>query len=108
MSTVYVTAPSESAAEIAQTVVDDRLAACVNQFPCQSTYRWDGDVRTDDETILLIKTTAEGYRPLVDRLVELHPYDVPCIERFDEAHIHDPFAAWITDSVSPHIGGDHQ
>jgi len=99
MPTVYVTAPKSAAAELAETVVDERLAACVNRVDCQSTYRWEGEVTTDDETILLIKTTDEGYDRLVDRIEELHPYDVPCIEWFDEAELIDRFGAWIGESV---------
>jgi len=99
MPTVYVPAPKSAAAELAETLVDERLAACVNRVDCQSTYRWEGEVTTDDETILLIKTTDEGYDRLVDRIEELHPYDVPCIERFDEAELIDRFGAWIGESV---------
>jgi len=100
MPTVYVTAPKTAASEIATTVVDERLAACVNRFDCQSTYRWDGDVLTDDETILLIKTTDEGYDRLETRIEELHPYEVPCIERFDETDLLDRFGEWIAAAVN--------
>lgn len=96
---MYVTAPAEAAADLARTVVEARLAACVNRVPCASTYRWDGDVVEDDEEILLVKTTEEQYPALVARLVEEHPYDVPCIERFDEADVLDAFGAWIADST---------
>ena len=100
MPTVYVTAPKTAASEIATTVVDERLAACVNRFDCRSTYRWDGDVLTDDETILLIKTTDEGYDRLETRIEELHPYEVPCIERFDETELLDRFGEWIAAAVN--------
>ncbi|MFD1641695.1 divalent-cation tolerance protein CutA [Halohasta litorea] len=99
MPTVYVTAPESVAAELAETLVDERLAACVNAVGCQSTYRWEGEVITDDETILLIKTTDEGYDRLAERIEELHPYDVPCLERFDEAEMADSFGAWIAESI---------
>ena len=99
MPTVYVTAPQYAASEIATAVVDERLAACVNRVPCQSTYRWEGEVLTDDETILLIKTTDESYDRLEARVDELHPYEVPCIERFDETALLERFGAWIAESV---------
>lgn len=94
MVTVYVTAPIDEAQSIAATLVEERLAACVNRVPCRSTYRWDGAIHTDDEEILLIKTTAERYPALVDRVTAVHPHEVPCIERFDETDVHLPFAAW--------------
>lgn len=100
MPTVYVTAPPEAAADLARTVVDERLAACVNRVPCASTYRWEGDVVEDDEEVLLVKTTDEQYPALVKRLVEIHPYDVPCIERFDESDLLEAFGAWIVDSTA--------
>jgi len=99
MPTVFVTAPPDAAVSIAETLVDERLAACVNRLPCRSTYRWEGDVRTDDEEILVIKTTAERYDALADRIDACHPYDVPCIERFDEDQVHPPYRAWCESAV---------
>jgi len=99
MPTIYITAPEEAAEEIAQTLVEERLAACVNSVACDSVYRWEGDVHNDTEEILLAKTTDERYPDLRDRVVELHPYEVPCIERFDEADIFGPFADWRTRNV---------
>jgi periplasmic divalent cation tolerance protein len=99
MPTAYVTAPPETAEEIAATLVEERLAACVNSVACQSRYRWDGEVQTDEEVILLAKTTDERYPDLRDRVVDLHPHDVPCIERFDEADVLDAFGRWRAESV---------
>ncbi|WP_372911245.1 divalent-cation tolerance protein CutA [Salinigranum sp.] len=100
MPTLYVTVPPEASAALARTLVEERLAACVNRLPCTSTYRWEGDVVEDEEEILLVKTTDEQYEAVVARLVEEHPYDVPCIERFDETDLLDEFGAWVTDSTS--------
>lgn len=99
MPTVYVTAPASAAEELATMLVEERLAACVNQLDCRSTYRWEGEVVREDEVVLLAKTTAGSYEDLRERLVEAHPFDVPCIERFDEADVHGPFAEWIEDNV---------
>jgi len=97
MPTVYITAPPDAADELAATLVEERLAACVNQFPIYSTYRWDGEVHSDEECVLLAKTTEGAYDALVARVEELHPHDVPCIERFDEAAVLDAFAEWRSD-----------
>lgn len=102
MPTVYITAPPERADELAETLVEERLAACVNRLRTTSTYRWDGEIHHDEETVLLTKTTGERYDALVDRVIELHPHDVPCIERFDEAHVLESFAEWRADvTASP-------
>jgi periplasmic divalent cation tolerance protein len=97
--TVYITAPPEAAPALARTLVEERLAACVNRVPCRSTYRWDGDVLEDDEELLLAKTTDERYADLVERVEDEHPYDVPCIERFDEGDVLPAFGDWIEEST---------
>lgn len=99
MPTAYITAPPDDAESIARTLVEEELAACVNRLSTTSTYRWEGEIHRDEEAVLLAKTTDETYADLVDRVVEIHPYDVPCIERFDEAHVLESFAEWRTESV---------
>lgn len=99
MPTVYVTAPREAADEIAGRVVEDRLAACVNVVDCESTYRWEGEVHEDHEVILFAKTTEDACEALMERVEEIHPYDVPCIERFEESRVAGPFAEWRRDAV---------
>jgi periplasmic divalent cation tolerance protein len=100
MPTAYITAPPEAAGDLARTLVEERLAACVNRLSCDSVYRWDGDLHDDEEVILLAKTTDAAYPALRDRVVELHPHDVPCIERFDEDDVLDSFATWRADAVA--------
>jgi periplasmic divalent cation tolerance protein len=103
--TVFVTAPRESGADLARMLVEERLAACVNRVDCASTYRWEDAVHDDEETILLAKTTTERVDELVDRVAAEHPYDVPCIERFDEQTAVNPFGTWIEDVTGKHSGG---
>jgi periplasmic divalent cation tolerance protein len=73
------TCPDRAGAEaIAQALVEERLAACVNLLPgVTSIYRWDGGVERAEEIQLLIKTTAARLPALAERLRALHPYDVP-------------------------------
>ncbi len=99
MPTAYVTAPREAAADLARLLVDERLAACVNVVACESTYRWEGEVVDDEEAILLAKTTDEAYDRLAARVEAVHPYDVPCVERFDETAELASFADWRDESV---------
>lgn len=99
MPTAYVTAPPEAAEEIARTLVEERLAACVNRLDCRSTYRWEGDVHDDEEVLLLAKTTEGRYADLAARVEELHPYEVPCVERFEEADVLAAFADWRAGAV---------
>jgi periplasmic divalent cation tolerance protein len=54
---------------------------------------------TDEETILLCKTTDEAYERVRERVLELHPHEVPCIERLEESDVLESFAAWREDAV---------
>lgn len=99
MPTIFATVPPEEAPSIARTLVEERLAACVNRVDCESVYRWDGAVHDDPEVILLAKTTEDRADDLVDRLDEMHPYDVPCIEQFDELETTEAFGNWLTEAV---------
>ncbi|NGM70948.1 divalent-cation tolerance protein CutA [Natronolimnobius sp. AArcel1] len=101
MPTVYITAPPAAAESLATTLVEAELAACVNRVPTTSTYRWESEIHHDDEVILLAKTTEEAYDALVERVMDLHPHDVPCIERFDEEHVLKSYATWRDEVVSP-------
>lgn len=99
MPTVYVTAPREAADDIASRLVEERLAACVNVVDCESTYRWEGAVQEDPEAVLLAKTTEGACEALIQRVESIHPYDVPCIERFDETDELAAFAEWRDGAV---------
>ncbi len=99
MPTAYITAPPEAAADLAEMLVEEGLAACVNSLACDSVYRWEGEVVRDEEVVLLAKTTEETYPELETRVAELHPYDVPCVERFDETGMLDSFRTWRDESV---------
>jgi periplasmic divalent cation tolerance protein len=97
--TLFVTAPREAADDLARTLVEERLAACVNRVACDSVYRWDGAVHDDPETVLFVKTSEAAVETVESRIVDLHPYEVPCVERFDEADVLDAYADWRDDAV---------
>ncbi|WP_336037503.1 divalent-cation tolerance protein CutA [Halobacterium yunchengense] len=99
MPTAYVTAPRDAAADLAERLVDRRLAACVNVLDCRSVYRWEGDVVRDDEAVLLAKTTDDAYGDLAAFVHREHPHDVPCVERFDETEVALAFGEWVAESV---------
>lgn len=76
---VLCTAPDQAAAErIAGALVDEQLAACVNILPgVTSIYRWQGARQADQEVVLIIKTRQGVYQSLEQRIVALHPYELP-------------------------------
>lgn len=94
---VLCSCPDDAAADrIASTLVDERLAACVNRISgVLSTYRWRGKVCRDSELLLVIKTTRERFDAVRERIVALHPYELPEVIAVDIAHGHAPYLAWI-------------
>jgi periplasmic divalent cation tolerance protein len=89
------------AAALARTVVDERLAACVNVLPpMTSIYRWQGKVEENREQQLLIKTTVARLPSLEARLRTLHPYDVPEFLVLRAAGGSDAYLDWLRASAS--------
>ncbi|TNE32142.1 MAG: divalent-cation tolerance protein CutA [Alphaproteobacteria bacterium] len=100
--TVYITAADEGEArKLAETLVQERLAACANILgPINSIYWWDGGVQNGAEVALMLKTRKTLFEKLKKRAVELHSYDCPCITAWDIAAGHQPYLDWI--SVETH------
>src|SRR5215470_970548 len=92
---------SEESKKIARALVETRLAACVNIIPeIESVYRWNGSVEAAQEYLLLIKTTAEAFPAVREKIKQLHSYEVPeCIAlAVDEGSA--AYLKWIDTSVS--------
>jgi periplasmic divalent cation tolerance protein len=68
----------EVAESLADTLVHERLAACVNILPgARSVYEWQGKVEKEEECVLLIKSRSDRFEALSTRLLEEHPYELP-------------------------------
>jgi|SRR5579859_3943984 len=99
---VLCTTSSENEArKIAQSLVERRLAACVNILPqVESIYRWQGEIESSREWLLLIKTSSERFAAVRDAIGELHSYDLPeCIAVAIEGGSQG-YLQWIADSIS--------
>jgi len=98
---VLCTCPTRAAADaIATALLEERLAACVNQVTgVRSLYRWEGRIEDDDELMLLIKTTAALYPALEEMIRNLHPYEVPEIIGIPLAIGSKAYFDWIRNSV---------
>lgn len=94
---LFITVPNEEvAAQLARSLVEEKLAACVNRVPgVQSTYFWQGEVCVDSELLLIVKTQASHFEDLRTRVQELHPYTVPEIIALPIARGHADYLAWI-------------
>lgn len=93
----YCACPDAASAQtIAEALVAERLAACVNRLPgVASTYRWQGRVTTEGEDLLLIKTTAACFDTLKARLLELHPYALPELVAVPVERGHAAYLDWV-------------
>lgn len=99
---VLCTCPDRATAErLAERVVTDRLAACVNLLPgLTSVYRWAGAVERADEVLLIAKTTADVYPALETRLRAEHPYELPEVIAVSIDAGSEPYLQWLAAAVS--------
>lgn len=98
---VLTTLPADAEAPaFARSLVEERLAACVNLLPLmESVYRWEGEVQRESERQIVIKTARERVLPLWDRLREMHPYDVPEFIVLSIVDGSDAYLRWIGEST---------
>jgi periplasmic divalent cation tolerance protein len=98
---IFVTTGSESEAEkIATTLVEERLAACVNIVsPIRSIYRWEGKVTDDREWLLVMKTRAERFAAVAARVKALHSYQVPEVIALPILVGAEEYLRWVRDET---------
>ncbi len=99
--TVLITAGSmEEGRKIANALVEEGLAACVNIVPqVSSIYRWKGEIREDQEVLLIAKSRKEIFERLASRVKELHSYDVPETIALPIAAGDEDYLSWINKEV---------
>ena len=100
---VITNLPDRAAAEkLADALVEQRLAACVNILaPCRSVYRWKDAVQHDEEHPMLIKTTRERYPALETAIRATHPYELPEIIAVPAARGLVAYLAWVENETRP-------
>ncbi len=101
MRIVLCTIPPKQSESIATTLVEERLAACVNVIPgLRSVYRWKDAVSNDPESLLLIKTTVERLDALRARVLDLHAYDVPELVAIAPKQASTRYLTWLLESTA--------
>ena len=98
---VLTTASSpEESKRIARALVENHLAACVNIIPkIESVYRWEGKVEEAQEYLLVIKTTAQTYPAVLNKIQQLHSYEVPECIALPVEDGSEPYLNWIDGCV---------
>jgi len=99
---LFVTAPnSDEAGRIAEALVGERLAACVNIISgIESIYRWEGNVARDKEVLLIIKTTDARYGEIEQRVKELHSYATPEVIAYRIERGSEDYLNWLRNSTA--------
>ena len=97
----FCTCPDAASAQrIADTLVEERLAACVSVLPgLRSVYRWQGAIERADELLLVIKTTRDQVEPLGARVASLHPYELPELVSVEVAGGLPAYLQWVEEQT---------
>ncbi|HVF82915.1 MAG TPA: divalent-cation tolerance protein CutA [Sphingomicrobium sp.] len=102
LSIYCVFANYEEASRIGRTVVEERLAACINILaPCHSIYRWQGKLEEAEEVPAILKTGTDRVDELIARLAELHSYDVPAIVCWPAQRMFSAYGEWVQNETAP-------
>ncbi|MBK7251014.1 MAG: divalent-cation tolerance protein CutA [Gammaproteobacteria bacterium] len=100
---VLCSCPDEAVARrIAHTLVDERLAACVNRLSAlRSTYRWQGRIEDEPEVLLLIKAGSARFEALERRIRTLHPHEIPEIIALPIVAGSQAYLDWLAHETTP-------
>ncbi|GAA3890726.1 divalent-cation tolerance protein CutA [Sphingomonas limnosediminicola] len=100
VSVYVIFANADEAESVGRTIVEERLAACVNILgPVRSIYRWQGAAKSADEVAAIFKTAYAMTDRLIARIADLHSYDVPCIATWPIDKILAAYGDWVEESV---------
>jgi len=101
VSLYVVFANLEEAERIGRSVIEERLAACINILPgVRSIYRWESAIKTAEEVAAILKTSSGSLDALMVRIASLHSYDVPCIVSWPIDKVLGNYASWVEEAGS--------
>ena len=102
---VYISIPREEADKMSRELVANRLAACVNVLPKITSYFWwEDEVQSDEESLLIVKTTEERFDELLSFVRENHPYELPEVIAMPLANAFGDYVDWVKQETSPRTG----
>lgn len=97
---VFVSIPREDADSMARSLVEERLAACVNIVSkMESYYRWEGKVLSDSEALLIIKTHQDRFEALQEYVLEHHHYELPEIIAIPVTEGLSGYLDWVAEAT---------
>lgn len=96
---IYITHPDlRTAKKIVASLMKNRLIACANFFPIESTYWWKGKMENSDEIVSIVKTKKENWDRVKSAVIKMHPYEIPCIMKID-VDANENYENWINKEV---------
>ncbi len=99
-ASVLITVPDLKTADtIASALIEKRLAACANYFPTRSIYHWKGRIERSEEFIMILKIWSVDFEMVTKEISRLHPYELPCIVKYDISDGFQPYLDWIREST---------
>jgi periplasmic divalent cation tolerance protein len=98
---IYITTKDrEEARDIGESLVKEKLAACINVIPSmESIYWWKGNVEKARESVLIAKTKKDLVENVIKRVKELHSYDVPCVDVIPISEGNRDYFEWMEESL---------
>lgn len=104
MLLVYINAPTrETAAQIGRALIQEKLAAAANIFSVDSIYVWQDNVCEEQEWTLIVKTRQECYARIVQRVLQLHPWEVPAITAIEPKEASKDYIEWVLANTSEEV-----
>ena len=98
-SIIFVTSALEESEDIARALVEERLAACVNVTGVNSFFIWEGEFRNENEALLIVKSKTTNVEEIIERVKELHSYDLPEIIAIPIIAGDERYLRWVKESV---------
>jgi periplasmic divalent cation tolerance protein len=100
---ILVTVPDEKiAGQLAHALVEERLVACVNVLPAvRSIYAWKGEICNEGELLCLLKTRRALFDAVRERVLDLHPYEVPEVIALPLVEGSATYLQWLYDTTRP-------
>ncbi|MFN8577205.1 MAG: divalent-cation tolerance protein CutA [Candidatus Sericytochromatia bacterium] len=99
MKVILCTTPKDKSEDMAQILLEEKLVSCVNIIPAiRSIYWWNGQIQKDTEDLLIIKTKDDLVNELIEKVKEVHPYDIPEVISLNVEDGNNDYIKWI-DSI---------
>lgn len=98
---ITTTGSKQEAQALATQMLQSHLAACVQIFPVESHYLWQGELQHDNEFALHIKTRTDNFAKLTSAITQMHSYDVPEIICLEITAGYKPYLDWVDQAASP-------